>query len=234
MGLFDMFTKEGKLTKHVRRMSNRDALPEDRDASAHWLREEGSGKAIMGLLTRFDITITQGMKDRAEKEMVFGILTSMGDAVVPPLDAWLVKCKHYAWPLKLMVALKGQQAAVDAVYDLLDGPAGNDTFNPARRKELLVWLAENADGNAVARLGKFLKDFDEDVRYAASEVLIATNDEAARGPLLEALARPDEESLRLKHRLALVFKTRGWSVGDTEVGGLPDGFGVSNGRIVGT
>ena len=47
-------------------MSDRDAQPEDRENSARFLAEDGSAKALMGLLTRFDMTITGQSKDRTE------------------------------------------------------------------------------------------------------------------------------------------------------------------------
>lgn len=234
MGLFDYFTAEGKLKRHARRMSDRDAQPEDRDASARWLADEGSPKAILALLTRFDMRITQDMKDRAEKQFTFDLLRSLGDDVVTPLRAWLKKCKHYAWPLKLMVETEGEDAAVEVVFSLLDGPVGKASFEPERRKELLIWLAERQHTGVIEAVTPFLDDFDEEVRYAAAECVVKQEDDAGRPLLLAILANPKEESIRLKHRIAGVFKTRGWSVDDAELGGvLPDGFDAVDGRIVG-
>ena len=125
MGLFDRFTKEGKFMRHVRRMSDRDAQPEDREASARVLAEDGSPKAVMGLLSRFDIKVTQMMKDKQEKEFAYNLLLNVGkEKVERPIRAHFRKCKDYAWPLKLMVALEGQTAAVEQVYELLEGPVG--------------------------------------------------------------------------------------------------------------
>ncbi|MCB9666437.1 MAG: HEAT repeat domain-containing protein [Alphaproteobacteria bacterium] len=234
MGLFDMFSKEGKLKRHARRMADRDAMPEDRDASARWLAEEGSRPSIAGLLTRFDMNLTQDMKDRAEKQLVFDLLTGLGEPVVEPLNVWVRRCKQYAWPLKLLVALRDEDEAVTAVFEILAGPVGKATFEPERRKELVVWLAERRHAGIVEHVAPFLKDFDEEVRYAAAETLVAQGDDSARQPLLAVLANPEEESLRLKHRLAQVFRQRGWSV-EGELGEetvLPSGFQVREGRIV--
>ncbi|MCB9680167.1 MAG: HEAT repeat domain-containing protein [Alphaproteobacteria bacterium] len=232
MGLFDMFTKEGKLKRHVRRMSDLNTQPEDREASARWLVDEGSGKAIMGLLSRFDMNVTQQLKDQAEKAFVYQLLVNMGEAVHRPLDAWLRRCKQYAWPLKLCVELQGEQVAMTAVFALLAGDVGKSSFEPEKRKELLVWLAERKHPEMVEHVAGFLKDFDEEVRYAAAEVLVAQETEAARPALLAVLADPQEDSVRLKHRLAGVFRTRGWSVGDAGLPQLPAGFDVRDGRIV--
>ena len=98
----------------------------------------------------------------------------------------------------------------------------------------MVWLAEQRHERMLEVVSPFLKDFDEEVRYAAAEVLIHQEDDGTRDALLEMLANPDEESLRLRHRLAHVFRNRGWAVGDTNLAGiLPEGLGVQGGRIVG-
>ena len=232
MGLFDRFTKEGKFNRHVRRMSDRDAQPEDREASARFLADDASPKAIMGLLTRFDITITGQSKDRAEKEFTLGLLRGLGAETSRPVRAWMAKCKSYAFPLRLMLEVEGDTATVEQVFEVLDGPAGKDAFEPGRRKELLVWLSDHPHPDAMARVGRFLDDFDEEVRYATAEVFVAQEDDAAREPLLKILANPEEESLRLKHRLATVFQSRGWSIAGAELEGkLPDGFAVRGDRI---
>lgn len=233
MGLFDRFTKEGKFKRHVQRMSDRVAQPEDREGSARFLAEDGSPKAIMGLLSRFDITISGQSKDRAEKEFTYGLLVGLGADVGRPVRAWLARCKDYAYPLRLMLQIEGEQATIETVFEVLDGPAGSDAFESGRRKELLVWLAEHKHPDAIARVTRFLSDFDEDVRYAAAEVLVTQEDDAARPLLLKMLGDPEEESLRLKHRLAVVFSSRGWSVDPGALpAGLPDGFALRGDRIV--
>jgi hypothetical protein len=215
-------------------MSYRDAQPEDRDASAKWLVEEGSPRAILGLLSRFDLNLSNQMKDRTEKEAIFGILQGLGkDRVAEPMRAWLKRAKQYAWALKLMVDLEGTDAAVRAVFELLQGDVGKATFEPERRKELLVWLAEREHADAVTVVRPFLKDFDEEVRYAAAEVLIAQPDDSAREPLAGVLTDRKEESLRLKHRIARAFVVRRWPVGELAPGAeIPDGFSVVDGRLV--
>ena len=82
-------------------------------------------------------------------------------------------------------------------------------------------------------MAPFLKDFDENVRYAAAEVMLAQQDESAR-PLLEAaMSNPDEDSNRLRVRLAEVFSQRRWKVESDELAErLPDGWAVRGGRIV--
>lgn len=233
MGLFDFFTREGKLTRHARRMGDRDAQQEDREVSASWLYEDGSRQAIEGLLRRFEFSMTQQIKDQGEKERVYQLLKALGDDVVEPVKDWLRAGKEYAWPLRLLAELQGDQAAIDLVFELLDAERKKAGFHPERKRELLVWLAEHRHPEALGHAVPFLEDFDESVRVAATEVVVAQNDDAARAPLLARLADPEEESNRMKHRICEAFQARAWPVDDADLDGvLPPGFAVHGGRIV--
>jgi hypothetical protein len=233
MGLLDYFTKEGKLKRHVRRMSNRDTPPEDREVSAQWLAEERSPKAIYGLITRFDMTMSQQLKDRNEKQYVFDMLVHIGQPTVEPLQQWLRNCKHYAWPLRLLETLEGEEAVIQVVYERLAEEAGKSSFAPEKKKELLVWLTSRRHADALTNAAVFLHDFDEEVRYAAAEVVIGQQDDGAAPLLAAMLASKEEDSNRIKHRLCEVFRARRWPVGDVDLDGkLPPGFVVQDGFIV--
>lgn len=233
MGLFDYFTKEGRLRRHVRRMADRDTPPEDREASAQWLAGDGSPEAILGLLSRYDMSLSQQLKDRNEKDATLGLLIGLGDDVIEPARTWLRRCKQIAYPLRLIIELAGEEVAVDAVYERLEIERERGGFSPEIKVDLLVWLADHPHSRAIEVASPFLQDFDEGVRYAAAEVLIAQKDDGARPLLLAALSKPEEDSNRLKHRLCEVFRLRDWSVDGAELTDrLPADFALSGSRIV--
>ena len=89
---------------------------------------------------------------------------------------------------------------------------GDRRRQPALRSATVEHLAHGADVDGVA-----LKDFDEGVRYSASEVIIAQQDDAGRPYLQKVLANPAEDSNRLKVRLAGVFSQRRWPIDDEAV-----------------
>jgi len=62
--------------------------------------------------------------------------------------------------------------------------------------------------------------------------LILLDEARVREPLLSALTRADEDSGRLKHRIADIFAKRSWPVGDMDPTVLPPAFSVAGGRIV--
>ncbi|MCO4747905.1 MAG: hypothetical protein KC912_24140 [Proteobacteria bacterium] len=235
MGLFDIFLSEDKLiAKHARRMTDRDAQPEDREASVHFLAEKGTERSILGLLGRFDLALDHQMKDNTEKEYTFDVLRSLGDKAIAPTEKWLKVCKQTPWPLRLFGALTSDARALELAYELLQAEFDRDDFKPAKKKALLIWLADRRDARAIAAAAPFLKDFDEAVRYTASEVIIGQADDSGRQPLLDALVSPEEESNRLRLRIAEVFAKRRWSVAgaDPEQLATLAGFKVHNDVLV--
>jgi len=235
MGIFDMFLSEDKrISKQQRVLTNRDSQPEDRDNAARWLVDNGSPKAVVALLSRFDMKLENQLKDAGERDFLYSMVVGLGDALERPLDRHLKRCKNLAFPLKLVVETKGEQAAIEKVLDLLRKEHEKDDFKPRRKTDLLVWLAPHAHAGAVEGAKLFLEDFDENVRYAAIEVL-ATQNPPELGELLEpVLTRPEEDANRVKVRIAEIFQQRGLVVADASAvaTALPASFKVTDdGRI---
>lgn len=234
MGLLDFFLgDERNIQRHTRRITNRDAQPDDREASARWLAQNGSPKAILGLLQRFDMNLEHQLKDQGEKELVHDLVLPMGEKAVEALRAWLRQCRQFTQPLRLLGEIQGHEAAVAMVYELLELELKKDDFKPDKKKGLLVWLAEVRHTGVIAAASPFLTDFDEGVRYAAAEAILAQGGEPARKALLAVLSNPNEESNRLKIRVADQFVQRGWRADElTDGAHLPERYTLREGRIV--
>lgn len=235
MGLLDMFlSEERRIAKEQRTLTNRDKQPEDREGAARWLAERDNPKAYVALLTRFDMNLENQLKDRAEKDLVYSLVAAKPDLAKRPLARHLARCKQLATPLRLFVALEGEDAAVEKAFELLDIERSKDDFNPRKKNDLLVWLVDKPHPRAIEVVSPFLADFDENVRYAAAEVLIAQQSDDAHEPLEKALVNPDEDSNRLRVRLSEVFQQRGWKLADADQVGavLPGGWTVREDRIV--
>lgn len=233
MGLFDVFmSKEAKIRRHHRRTVNRDAAEEDRDASMRWLAQEGSPQALLALLSRFDLHLDHQLKDAGEKDLVESMVIAHGAAAVEPVRSWLRTCKGIARPLKVLAAVAGDQAAFDMAFELLEKELDGDPFKPEKKKKLLLWLAEHRHPRAIEAVGPFLRDFDEGVRYAAAEVLITQETDEARPGLEAVLLNPDEDSTRLRSRVADVFVARRWPVAEGVAAVLPEAYAVRGGRVV--
>jgi hypothetical protein len=239
MGLFDIFMSEEKqIVRHTRRLMNRDSQPEDRESSAIWLAQNSSAMAISGLIRRFEIKLDHGMKDKTEKDELFSLLVDLGsEKVSGPLRNWLRHKSQFAIPLRLLQTLDGDAAAVEMAIELLDVEVKKDNFKPGKKLGLLTWLNNYVRADMVDVGAPLLNDFDEGVRCAAADLLIATESDTAALPLCEALFREEEDSGRLKTRLANIFAQRGWVVssGYTDnADRLPSDFTIQDNRIVTT
>lgn len=235
MGLFDFFlSDEKKIQKHAKRMQNRDAQPEDRELSAQWLSDNGSPQALVGLLSRFDMKLDHQMKDQTEKDFTYALLLSHGESAVEPAKAWLRRAKSFALPLRLLGDLAGRDAAVDMVFELL--AAETDPFKPNKKKDLLLWLADVRDPRCLERVGQYLEDFDEGVRYAAVEVLVAQEAPEVERMLLDALVSEKEDSNRVRCRIAEVVASRRYSLPEAHqtylVEQAPPGYTVAGERLI--
>ena len=214
MGWLDWFTggEDGQLDRHAKRVKNLNAQAEDRQASAHWLANNGTEKAIYGLLGRFSVTYEHQMKDAAEKDLVMDLLRELGaDKLDAPIRAWVRKNDQFARPLALLLELSGSSAVVDLLLEMLGREV--DPFKPEKKRQILIKLADHKDSRISARVAACLEDFDEGIRYAAAEALLAQNEPSVQDDLAKALANRQEESNRLRVRIAAAFAERGWELG---------------------
>lgn len=216
MGFFDFLTggKDGQLKRHAKRVKNLNAQAEDRQVSAHWLAEDGSEEAVLGLLGRFEINYEQRMKDAQEKDLVYGLLRGLGAArVTDPIRTWVRKNSAFARPLQLVEELEGADAAVDLLLEMLGREV--DPFKPEKKRQILIKLSDYRDPRVTERVPACLHDFDEGIRYAAAEALLAQDSDVdlIREELAAALANRQEESNRLRVRIAEAFHQRGWLLG---------------------
>jgi len=231
MGFLDFFLSEEKqVARHVRRLTNRDSTPEDREASARWLSDKGTPEALVGLLQRFDLNLEHQLKDTSEKELVYSLLVGHGKNVLEPAKAWLAQCKQFALPMRLVGEVDGAPAQLAVALEMLRVEREKDNFKPEKKKAILVWLADVKNPQCIEGSMPFLSDFDEGVRYAATEVLLAQG-ELAREVLQTVFAPEPEQSNRLKIRVAEVFAQRGWRFDDAFSPGLPGSFRLKDGRV---
>ena len=235
MGIFDFFTggEEGQIKRHAKRLRNLNSQGEDRMLSAQWLAEQGSEEAIVGLLGRFMITYEQRMKDTQEKEQVHQLLLGLATRALPAIKQWVLRNEAFAIPLSVVEEIEGPAAAVDLLLEMLGREV--DPFKTEKKRQILVKLADYIDPRISDRVPACLEDFDEGVRYAAAETLLAQEEASIQWELAKALARRDEDSNRLRVRIADGFLKRGWGLGEyaeTVAERPPVGWRFAGGKLV--
>ena len=216
MGIFDFLFSGGEnsqLKKHIKRLNNLNAPLEERMASAQWLTQQGSPEAIDGLLRRFALTYEKQMKDIEEKEYLYRRLKTLGEDALEPTKAWIRRNNAFAFPLRVVEELEGEEATVDFLLELLG--LEMDPFKTEKKKQIIIKLGDFVDLRIVSPVSACLMDFDEEVRLASIETLHKQGDVIdMHEPFVMALTNPEEESNRLKIRIAEVLDARGWNLLD--------------------
>jgi HEAT repeat protein len=247
MGLFDLLSKESReksaLEKNLKRVLNKHAQSEDRFAAMEALRKNGSDEAIYGLARRFSFNYDKTIADEQEKEWAYETLVSLGDKAIAPVSRFAMGSESVSWPLRVLDKVTGREKFLAILDELIAKEEPGYTRDPSRKIQILNWLAEwkaeDAGGDEAARrLVPYLADFDETVRFTAVDALSHQRHEGiARGPLLDALLRPEEESRRIKVKIADLLADAGWSVGDRKddvakvvAAQLPE-FALANDRL---
>lgn len=236
MSFFDKLFGD-PLKKHARRVATRDAQPEDREASARWLLDNGSAEALTAVFKRFELQLEHSLKDKKEKELVFDMLVEVGAPAAVAARAFARSSVHFQWAVAVIDRIDGTGAGTRTLIELLEHQRVEDEFKPEKKRTLLLFLAERADPAVVPAAARFLTDFDEGVRHAAIEAIAAQQaadaDPAPEALLGAALLNPKEESTRIRGRLAEIFATRGWPVPDEAAlaANVPVGFRLADGRL---
>lgn len=235
MGVFDLFSKDSRelraREKNVSRAINKYAQSPDRLRALQALRDDGSPEALYGLLRRFGMMYDKTIDDEQEKEWVFEALAEKGSAVLGPLKKYFFAAESITWPLRLLdkvVATKEETIAL--LEEILARHEPGYERDPTKKIQLMNHLAGLKHPRVSPLVLPYLGDMDEGVRCAAVEALVRQADEAsARGPLLEHFVSAQEDSLRIRLRIADGFADLGWTLGDQRAAvekRLPDAFQI--------
>jgi hypothetical protein len=239
--VFGLFSKEKSLQRTIDKATNKLAQQADRWGAMEKLRDDGSEAALYGLCRRFGITSSRGVEDEFEKNWVVDALVEKGAMVLPPLRRYMSSAEQLSHPLRVLEGIVPPPKVLEVVDELLAAEAPGYTRHPERRSDIIRWLGEWSavgEDDLIKRLVPYLADFDENVRFATIDAL-ATRDAAKIGEhLVAALLRPEEESGRIKLRIAEVLVEKKIPLGERApqvAGGLTgtiSGFAVKNGLLV--
>jgi hypothetical protein len=229
MGFLDLFSKEKTRERNAGRAINKYAQSGDRLKALQTLLAEGSPEALYAVMRRFGMMYDKTIDDEQEKNYVFDSLVEKGAAALEPLKRYLLSADSISWPLRVLdkvVATKDE--VIDMLAEVMKRHEPGYERDPTKKIQLLNHLTGIKNPRVPPLVVPYLADMDMGVRYAAAEALITQGDEAAaRDPLLDVFVSAEEESLRLRIRIADGFAELGWPLGDKrgEVEKrLPDAF----------
>lgn len=223
-----LFSKKRALKKAIDKATNKHAQSVDRWAAMERLAGVGNDEALYALCKRFSFTYDKTTEDQQEKGWVVQTLAAKGEIVLGPLRRYMKNADALGYPLEILGRIAGHDPVLEAIDEILATEEPGYTRDPKRRIDVIDWLAEYEDATddeVAARVIPYLADFDENVRFKATEALARNPGEGAGPALAAALTNEDEESGRLKQRIAEVLADRDLELGEhrAAVAALLDG-----------
>jgi HEAT repeat protein len=241
MGLFDLFkagekkgaSKANPAAKWADRLEKR-AQNYDRQEAINALSEMGTSEAVEVLLKRFTFHMDPSITDQEEKDAAFRGILKAGRAAVAPVRAFAAKAESLAWPMKIMVELLDEPEYVEELLKWLERWDTEYAKFVDPKVQILTALEEHKHPRIREEVERFLEDVNEPARFHAVSTLVAQEDAAAAPALARLLG--DEESLRVRTRIAEGLSTRGWTVPADEreeaAKGLPPAYAIdAAGRV---
>ncbi len=247
MGLFDIFKGGDKgaekapkkassreLARYAKLVGNKMTQNFDRQEAIEELGKMGTGEAAAILLARFNWTMEPSITDQDEKESACRGIIASGDAALEPIRAYCKKAESLTWPLKALKGIADEDRYYDEVLAVLDQFDTEYVRNPEPKIQLIKMLSEFANDEVRVAVEPFVEDASEPVRFAAVDTVFAMKLDASVPALVAALG--EEESLRVKNRIAQGFINKSWEVPEDLredcADALPPDYRLDGGRVV--
>jgi hypothetical protein len=211
-----LFSKDRALRRAVEIATNVHRQSADRYAAMEKLKGDGSEQSLYGLCRRFSITADKTIEDQQEKQWVVDTLAARGQAALAPLRRFMKDAIALGYPLLVLTRIGDPPAVLEVIDELLAREEPGYTRDPKRKSDILEWLGEWAPATpeqVCRRAVPYLEDFDEGVRFKAVETIAQRPHPLAAEPLARALVRAEEQSKRLRRRIAEVVAGEGLSLG---------------------
>jgi hypothetical protein len=215
--VFGLFSKDRALKRAMDKVTNKHAQSVDRWGAMEKVARDGSEEALYALCCRFGFKYDKTIEDQQEKQWVVDTLVDKGAQSLPAVRRYMKTAGSLHYPLLVLGRVADRDTLLEIIDEILaDEPPGY-TRDPERRTDVLSWLGEweDASNQEIARrIIPYLEDFDENVRYKAVDSLGFKPSPEAAEPLIKALVREEEESRRLRQRIAEVLAENQWDLGE--------------------
>jgi hypothetical protein len=217
MSILDLFSKQHRVQRArasaIKKAVSKFDQSVDRFKALQALRDDGSEEALYGLMRRFGMMYDKSIEDEQEKEWVFEVLSEKGTAILTALEKYLLTADSISWPLRLLDKVADREKELEILRKVLERHEPGYERDPSKKIQLLNHMAALKDPRVPPLVPPYLKDMDEGVRYAAVDAVVRQADEgAAAAPLLERFTSAEEDSLRVRLKIAEGFVEHGWVV----------------------
>jgi hypothetical protein len=215
--VFGLFSKDRALKRAMDKVTSKHAQSVDRWAAMEKVAKDGSDEALYALCCRFGFKYDKTIEDQQEKQWVVDSLVAKGAQALPAVRRYMKTAPSLHYPMLVLGRVGDKKTILEIVDEILaDEPPGY-TRDQERRTDVLSWLGEWEDASneeVTRRIIPYLADFDENVRYKAVDAIGLKPSAEAAEPLVAALVREEEESRRLRQRIAEVLADNQWDLGE--------------------
>lgn len=238
MELKDLLTSKGRrkfrIERKTKTLLHRYSQGDARMEAVEVLKEIGTPHAIYSLAQRFSSTSENLGVDQEEKQYVRDVLIGFGDKAIEPVIRYIRSYDKVTWAIQVLEKLQPREQLVPFLFEILH--EGDPIYIRGEKAiQIIKALEQIEDPTVVEGVIPCLQSPDDTVRSATVECLEKKADLQAREPFLDALINAEEDSARVRTRIAEALQRLSWEVKGfrkkvAEV--LPEGFRVtSKGKV---
>lgn len=217
--VFGLFSKDRSLKRAMDKTVSKLAQSPDRLAAMDKLAHDGSEESLYALCRRFSFSYDKMIEDHDEKQWVIETLVAKGDSALPAIRRYMKNADSVAHGLRAVEQIVDGAGALAVADELLADEEPGYTRDPKKRLQVIEWLGELDDAEpkeVTSRVAPYLEDFDENVRFQAATALAQKPCPEASEPLIRALINPEDDSRRLKIKIAEILADTGLSIAGHE------------------
>ena len=200
MGFLDFFTG-GSPQKQIdgikRRLMDAFRQSEERYECMDKLAKLGTPEALDALLERFTLRVSGPTIDEEEKAYAYKLIGRWGESAVAPLKKFIATRDAVYFPLKSLRELAGDEVAVDALMQAMDGTDPGYHEGLERLREIVSNLRDFQHPLVRDALVALLNSRSNEIRFFALDGLSGYPADEIAGHFAGRLLDP-EESQRVK------------------------------------
>jgi HEAT repeat protein len=243
MGLFDIFkgksdakpkARDKDIARMTKLVSTKMSQNYDRQEALEELGRIETAQSAAALLKRFDWTMEPSITDQEEKETAMRGVIAAGEEALDPIREHCKRAESLTWPLRTLRGIVSEDSYAEELLGILDLFDAEYVRNPEPKIQLIALLEELPSADVRIAVEPFLQDASEPVRFAAVTTVFAMNDAESIESLVAALV--EEESLRVRNRIAQGFADRSWDVPESLQEGareaLPPEYALDGSKIL--
>lgn len=206
--------KSGSAAKWAEAAGSKRAQAYDRQEAISELSKLGTAEAVAALLRRFTFSSDPSITDQEEKDLAYEGILKAGRESIEPVRAFVAKAESVSWPMRVMKEILEPEEYIEELIRWLSKWDTEYAKFIDPKLQILEELGELTHPKIREACERFLEDVNDQTKFNAVVAVLAQNDAASVQPLLNLML--DEESVRIRTKIAVGMSERGWEVPDDQ------------------